>query len=331
MSKGLPRSLNALYERVNVLEDGGGALADGSVTKAKLESSVQASLDLADSALQPGDEVALTEDTPVNAVAADQDLTISDVVIHGETVTIDGDVYQFAADAAQTVDTGNIAVDIESNTTKSSGTLTVDTNPIAGDTFVIGEKTYTMVPNGTANADGEIDIEALLADAQANIIAAINGTDEHNTAHALASAGDFADDDSAITALIGGTAGDAIATTSSFDAGTNGFAAATLGSGADCSATNAGIALVAAQDTASVVITESTGTVTATAAVKGTAGNSIAVDEDMANAAWGDTELAGGVDGTVGTIFVDDTYLYVAIGGNTISGANWKKIAHSAL
>lgn len=332
MSKGLPRSLETLYGRVQDLEDGGiGAITDGSLAKAKLDASVQASLDLADSALQPGDEMVLaeTEAPPVNAVAADCDLVISNVATHGETVDIDSDTYQFAADEAQTVDAGNIPVDIRTYTTKSTGTLTVASQPIAGDEFILGDVTYTFV--GSTPADGEIDIGGSLAEAQTNIVAAINGTDSVNTPNPYARAGAFAVNASTITALIGGTAGDAIATTSTFDSESNSFGLTVLESGADCTAENAGIALEAAQDTDSVTLTESSGTVTATANVKGTAGNSIAVSTDMANAAWDTEMLEGGIDGTVGTIFIDDTYLYVAIGGNTVSDANWKRIAHTAL
>lgn len=42
--------------------------------------------------------------------------------------------------------------------------------------------------------------------------------------------------------------------------------------------------------------------------------------------------LAGGVNGTVapaGAIYVDDSYVYVASAANTISDANWKKVAIS--
>ena len=291
-----------------------------------MAAAVQTSLGLADTALQ---EVSLSESTPVNAVAASKDLTISGVVVADETVTIDGDVYVFTAG----VDTSgaNIQVDIEASTTKSTGTLTVDTQPTSGDTMTIGTKEYTFVPAGTASGEGQINLGGNVGETQPLIVAAINGTDSVNTANDKASAGAFGGNTSTITALVGGVAGDSIASTSSFAAGTNEFGAVTLGSGADCTEENGAIALVAADATASVTLTRATAVVTATAATKGVAGNSIAIAETMANGAWdaGATELSGGVDGTVGAareLAVDASYLYVAVAANTIADANWRRI-----
>ncbi len=275
--------------------------------------------------------------TPVNAVAAAGTLTISGVAVDGETVTIGHDVYEFCADAAQTLSTGDFPVDITSYVTASQGTLTVDTNPTAGDTMTIGSKVYTFVPNGTANADGEIDVETLLAGTQANIVAAINGTDGHNVAHTQVTAADFATNASVITALVGGVVGDSIATTETFTAATNVFDAATLGTtraGADCTAANAVTALVAsinANDTMGVGAADGTGdTVVLTADTKGAAANSFATTETMANAAFGAATLSGGVDGTVGAqwdLLVDASYLYIAVAANTVSDANWRRIS----
>lgn len=91
----------------------------------------------------------LQEGTPVNAVAATGTLTLSDVALDAETVTIGDDTYEFAADADQSITSGNIAVDITSYATASEGTLTVDTQPTAGDTMTIGTKEYTFVTAGT--------------------------------------------------------------------------------------------------------------------------------------------------------------------------------------
>jgi hypothetical protein len=115
------------------------------------------------------------------------------------------------------------------NAVASQGTLTVDTQPTAGDTMTIGGKVYTFTADGTAAADGEIDVGVDLAGAQANIVAAINGTDGINTAHPLVSAAAFSTNASVITALTKGAAGDDIATTETFTAATNVFDAATLG------------------------------------------------------------------------------------------------------
>ncbi len=279
--------------------------------------------------------------TPVNAVNASAILAITGVTIDGETFTIGADVYEFLADAALTKTAAtNIAVNINSVTTKSSGTLTVDTQPTSGDTFTIGSKTYIFVPVGTANADGEVSIGADLAEAQANIVAAVNGTDGVNTANTSARAAAFVTDDSVITALIGGTAGDSIVTTETFTAVTNIFAAGTLGSGADCSAANAAIAIIAAvlaNDTQGVTASAGTGdNVIMTADIAGTVGNSIIVSDTMAHAAFVDdeadpvTSLVGGINGTVASgmkFMIDATYMYVCVSGNTTADKNWRRIA----
>lgn len=275
------------------------------------------------------------EGTPVNAVAATGTLTLTGVVIDGEKVTIGDDVYEFLTDAAQTKTApSNIAVNIAASAVKSSGTLTMDTQPTAGDTFTIGTKTYIFVPVGTANADGEISIGADLAGAQAAVVAAINGSDEHNTAHPLVTAAAFALDACVITAKIGGTLNNTVATTETFTAGTNIFAAATLGSGANCSAANAITALVAAitaSGTEAVTAADGAGdTMTLTADIAGTAANAIGTTKVMANGSFAATTLTGGVDGTVavGTRFLmDETYLYVCLDGNTVADANWRRIS----
>lgn len=115
------------------------------------------------------------------------------------------------------------------NAVASQGTLTMDTQPTAGDTMTIGTKVYTFTADGTAAADGEIDVGADLADAKTLVVAAINGTDGINTAHTLVTAAAFATNDMVITAKTKGVAGDLIATTETFTAGTNVFDAATLG------------------------------------------------------------------------------------------------------
>ena len=275
--------------------------------------------------------------TPVNAVAASGVLTLSGVVIDGETVTINNpeetgsDIYEFTAGRLPAE--GNIGVDIEDSTTKSSGTLTMDVQPLAGDTFTIGTKEFTFVPDGTANADGEVSVGADLAGAQAALVAAINGTDGVNDPHTQVTAAAFAADDCVITAIVGGVAGDSIATTETFDEATNVFAAATLGSGADCTAANAITALVSAvtsSDTQNVGAADGAGdTVDFASDIAGVIGNAITTVEAMANGAFGAGTLAGGINGTVGEMndtYVDGTYLYRCEADNTIHDANWSKI-----
>lgn len=281
------------------------------------------------------------EGTPVNAAAATGTLTLDGVVVDGEDVSIGEDIYEFVSDAAQSVTTpGNIPVDIKAYTAKASVALTMAAQPTAGDTVTLGEKTYIFVPVGTDTADGEVSIGADLAGAQAALVAAINGTDDINEPHPLVSAADFQTDVCAIIALVGGTAGNTIDSTETFTSASNLFNSDTLGAGAnagaDCTAANAVTALVAAitaSDTQGVGAADGTGdTVNLTADVAGEAGNDITVSTTMANGSFGeDVEtLAGGSDGTVSDgikMVVDDTYLYVSLGVNTVAGKNWRRIS----
>lgn len=225
-------------------------------------------------------------------------LTISGVVVDGETVTIGGRVYEFDNDGSWTQ--GNVLVDITARATASQGTLTMDTQPAALDALEINGKTYVWVASGTADADGEISRGASLAAAKTNFVAAINGTDGVNTAHPDVTAAAFSGDDCVITAIVAGAGGDAITTTESFTAGTNVFDAATLGTttaGVECSAANAVTDLVAAiTDDGDAVVTAADGTgntVDLTAIVAGYAGDAIATTETMANGSFGAATLSG--------------------------------------
>ncbi len=330
-------SITEVVEHIaDTYEPGEVTVAPGSVTETELAAAVVAKLALADSALQSGD-IRLPEGTPTNAKAAAAVMTIDGVAVHGEKVQIGDEVYQFAADAAQTVDEGAIAVDIENNTTKSSGTLTVDTQPSSGDTMTIGTKEFTFVPDGTANADGEISIGTGLETAQDNIEAAINGTDGHNApCDVICGEFDFGASEAAtITARIGGVAGDAIATEEEFTAGTNIFGGMALGSGADCAKADARTALITAIEAGSAIVGAESGdgdTLTITASETGTAGNDIEISTDMVNGAFAEaaTKLAGGSNGTVGEkgqTYFDGTYLYVCVAANDVTGTNWRQIA----
>jgi hypothetical protein len=217
----------------------------------------------------------------------------------------------------------------------TTGSNALDTNPLIGDTMTIGTKVFTFVPLGTANADGEIDVEALLADTQANVIAAIRGTD-HNDPHPLVTCDQaFLGDVLAITALVGGTAGNNIATTETFTANSNVFSAVKLANGGDCSKADAVTALVAAitaSDTQGVGAVDGAGdTVELTADVAGVAGNAIAISTTMINAtfAGGAIALSGGIDGTVGVAgesCMDASWLYLAVADNTIADKNWRRV-----
>lgn len=287
-----------------------------------------------DLAARAGEEV-----TPVNAVAASLDFTLSGVVIDGETLSLGADIYEMLADAVQSkADPGNLAIDITSYVTGSTVTLTIDTQVLSADTMTVEGVIYTFVPNGTANAEGEIGVGTDLASCQDAIVDAINGVDGVNTKHPLVSAGAFGGNDSVFTVDVGGVAGDAYESTENFDEVTNVFSATTFGSGADCSAANAVTAIVAAitaLDTEGVGAVDGTGDVVELLAeVAGVAANLIAVETTCANGTFAGaaTELEGGIDGTVafaGTIRVDASYLYLPLADNTVADANWCRLAIS--
>lgn len=111
---------------------------------------------------------------------------------------------------------------------RSQGRLTVVTNPTVNDTFTIGVKVFTI--KATAAVNGEVTRGASVAVTQANIAAAINGTDGINTASVVVKTDGFnASNYCILTALVPGTDGDSIVTTETFAAGGNVFDAATLG------------------------------------------------------------------------------------------------------
>lgn len=120
---------------------------------------------------------------------------------------------------------------ISQGTVAATGTLTVAVNPTAADTMTIGSTEYTFVAEEDFDAAGEIAIGTDLAATQVNIIAAIMGTDEVNTAHTLVTIGAFAANVATITAINKGTGGNSIATTETFTSGSNVFSAATLEDG----------------------------------------------------------------------------------------------------
>ncbi len=117
----------------------------------------------------------------------------------------------------------------------AQGTLTLDTEPINGDTYTIGSKVYTFETSLT-DVDGNVNIGGTLAQAKLNLVSAIDlsgvaGTDyaDAMSANTDVTIAAFISDDAILSAILGGTAGNLIATTESFDAGTNIFDAAVLG------------------------------------------------------------------------------------------------------
>lgn len=250
----------------------------------------------------------------VNPVSATNTLTLSGVAKDAETITIGEDVYEFCADAAQTMEeTSTIAINIAASTTKSTGTLTVSTNPTAGQTLVIGptgsETTYTFRALADWNAAGEILLGATAAATQAGIIGAIMGTDGVNNPDPYVTIGAFNGSNAAtVTAKVGGTVGNSINTTDNI---TGGFGAATLGSGADCLAPAAVTAIVAAINsygTEGVTAADGTGDTVDLTATAGAAGNAIATTETMSGGAFKTATMVGGSDfGGTSPVFTNMT------------------------
>ncbi len=117
----------------------------------------------------------------------------------------------------------------------AQGTLTMDVQPINGDTFTLDGKQYTFETSLT-NVDGNIAIGGSLAQAKLNLVTAIDlsgvaGTDYATamTRHTTMSVAPFVTDDCVVSARDPGRGGNVLGTTETFDAVTNIFDAATLG------------------------------------------------------------------------------------------------------
>ena len=176
-----------------------------------------------------------------------QGLVPMDFMAHYDSTNLDNPPFKIYYPKAEGTISG-IATDGD----QAQGTQTLDTQPTAGDTMTIGTKVYTFTGVGDDDANGEISIGADLAGAQANVVAAVNGTDDHNSANTLVTIGNFAANDAIITAIVPGTTGNSIVTTETFTAPTNIFDAATLGT------TKAGSGTVLEGVVASVVVGDKT-------------------------------------------------------------------------
>ena len=272
--------------------------------------------------------------TPVDSAVAGGTLTFSATANDGETIVLGDTTFEWDTDGSVT--SGNVSLDISTGATASTEDLTVDTQPTADDTMTIGSTVYTF--KATAAAAGEISIGSDLAETQTNIKAAVNGTDELNTANPVASLGVWASNAATVTAKAPGTAGDSIATTETFTAGTNVFGAATLSSGADMAIDDQLDVLAAAFDAndqldGSAVVSDGPNTVAVSYKEGGIAGN-LASTETMSDGAWGAATLTGGIDGTegyAGKILVDADNFYTTHAISTKASAVWEKVAKAAL
>ena len=148
--------------------------------------------------------------------------------------TNQGRVSGHGQDSFRVIFNANMALLTTGANNKATGTLSMATKPTADDTVVIGANTYTFV--ATWAAEGDVEIGALVANSQANLVAAINGSDGNNTAHPLVTAAAFASDDMVVTAKSVGTAGN-LATTETFTDETDAWGAATMSGGRSVTAT----------------------------------------------------------------------------------------------
>ena len=264
----------------------------------------------------------------VGGVASQGTLTLSGVVIEGETFTIGADVYEIDSDGV--VSGTNIAADVSASVGYADGTVTVDTQPSIGESFTIGNTVYLVTADGTAAVAGEVDEGTDLADFKVNLTAALEGTDGYNVVHALIDASAWATHVLTITAKIGGIVGNAspytLATTSV--AGGNTVSGALLTGGTDCTAPNAVTALVAAEvasGTEAVTAVDGAGdTVVVTANFGGVAGDLIALAKTGANMA-----VDGAFLGTT-TAGVDPVQKMYQIGGTTDGTTPLEKIYESS-
>lgn len=185
-------------------------------------------------------------------------LRVAAAVIDTETVTIGADVYEVDTRDVSHVTAGRIRLNLSAGSTvKAQGTLTIAEPVTAGDTIVIGTKTYTFVPKNTATTDGEIDMGDSEAHTKLNIVIALKGGAtwtaggaNANPASTFVTCGAaFGGDALVLTAIVGGTPGNAIATTEGLTHISNIFDGVVLGTttpGVDPTAAEFTTALLAA-------------------------------------------------------------------------------------
>ena len=173
----------------------------------------------------------------VNLVLPSGYTTQATITVLGGQDDIDVEYHHHAAsgDLVTTIASAVRATTWPASGVNAQGTLTMDVQPINGDTYTIDGKTYTFETTLT-DVDGNVNIGGSLAQARLNLVAAMDlsgvaGTDYATsmTAHTSVDIAAFIVADAILTAKLGGAAGSLLATTESFDAVTNIFDATTLG------------------------------------------------------------------------------------------------------
>lgn len=189
---------------------------------------------------------AIPEGGVENAYAAGAFVTHSpsEVIQHGQRITINNpnvagvDVYEFVTTAEPTpISEGGIVVDISYLTVIAEGSITIAEQPVAGNKVGIGltgasVNEYIFVPKGTDTAPREVPIGDTLAETQASLVSAINGTDQFETPDPYVRASAFETDISTITPLWGGTIGNDVYLQKTFTSASNTVSSPT--GGEDC-------------------------------------------------------------------------------------------------
>lgn len=279
---------------------------------------------------------------------------LSEVIQHGQRVTVnnpnvDGvDVYEFVSTAESTpISEGGIVVNIRSLTQVAEGSVTITEQPVAGDKVSVGftggsANQYTFVPKGTDTAPREIPIGDTLAETQASLVSAINGTDQFEVPDPYVRASDFETDISTITPLWGGAIGNDVVLQETFTSASNTVSSPT--GGVDCtfsSGISSLISVVDAEDTQGVIIENDEGVISISATGRGAYGNEIMVgatrvgigpgtpasnikfvDEDLDSVAT----LYGGSDATTTRgpkIFLGEDTIYYTANKHEANEANW--------
>jgi len=328
-------------------------IEDGAVTTEKLDDA----LDFEDVDVV---NLGVEEGTPVNAVAASQILTLTGVIVPGthavsvltsdatapeedDTVTIGETVYTFKAALSGTPTAYEVLIGASAATALDNLQSAINASAGAGTTYGTGTVAHPTVV-ATTNTNTEQTVVARVPGTAANSTATTEASDHLSWADITLGGGTGASDagvapetvtiDSVVYSFV-----DVLSETNGASAIAN---QVLFGENSAAALDNLSLAINAG-DTAGT--NYSTGTVahptvnattnsdteqTVVADTKGVAGNELEVSATLSNGAWGDTELAGGVDGTVGKagkILKDSSYLYIAVSANTIADANWRRVS----
>lgn len=331
----------------------GAELADGAVSTAKLDDA----LDLEGVAIT---NLKIEVGTPVNAVAAVQTLTLTGAIVPGvhaesvitsdttnvaedEVVVIGAVTYRFRDTLAQAFD---VKIGASAAATLDNLKAAINASGTPGTEYFAGTTAHPTVV-ATDNTDTTQKVVARVVGTAANA-AATTTTASHLSWEDTTLGGGTGDSTPGVaaeTVTIDGVVYSFVTALSE----TSGAAAVAnqILFGADSAAALDNLKLAINYDTegADEGTLYSTGTVihptvTATtnandsqvvaAKVKGTDAESIEVSKTLTNGSWGDTNLAGGVDGTVGAakkLLADSSYIYIAIAANTVADANWRRIS----